>query len=65
MEQKPYLSAEAIANELDMDIQTIRRFIREKKLPAYRVGKEYRILREDFEKFMEQRRTVPRELTEV
>ncbi len=37
---------------------TVRSWIREKKLPAYRVGKEYRIKIVDYERFLQQRRTI-------
>ncbi len=55
-----WLSVEDIANELDVTIDTVRAWIRQKKLRAYRVGRDYRIKREDYNKFLEDRATTPR-----
>jgi excisionase family DNA binding protein len=51
------LSVEDIANDLNVKIDTVRSWIREKKLTAYRVGRDYRIKRVDYEKFLEDRKT--------
>jgi excisionase family DNA binding protein len=53
-----WLSVETIARELDVNIDTVRSWIRQKKLKAYKVGRDYRIKREDFEKFLEERATL-------
>ena len=52
-----WLSVEAIAKELDVKITTVRAWIRTKQLVAYKVGNTYRIKREDFDRFLEKRRT--------
>ena len=52
-----WLSVEDIAKELDVTIDTVRAWIRKRKLRAYRVGRDYRIKREDYEKFIEERTT--------
>jgi excisionase family DNA binding protein len=39
-------------------IDTIRSWIRSKKLPAYRPGRTYLVKREDLEKFIRESRTV-------
>ena len=52
-----WLSVEAIAKELGLTEDTIRNYIRNKQLIAYRMGRDYRIKREDYEKFLEKRRT--------
>ena len=52
-----WLSVEAIAKELDVKITTVRAWIRTKQLAAYKVGNTYRIKREDFDRFLEKRRT--------
>jgi excisionase family DNA binding protein len=57
-----FLSVEDIAHDLSIAEDTVRSWIREKKLPAYRVGKEYRIKIVDYERFLEQRRTVDDDL---
>ena len=52
-----WLTVEDIANDLNVKIDTVRSWIREKKLTAYRVGRDYRIKRTDYEKFLEERKT--------
>jgi excisionase family DNA binding protein len=52
-----WLSVEDIANDLNVKIDTVRSWIREKKLTAYRVGRDYRIKRADYEKFLQERKT--------
>jgi len=52
-----WLSVEDIAKELNVSIETVRNWIRKNKLIAYRVGRDYRIKRTDYEKFLEDRRT--------
>jgi excisionase family DNA binding protein len=42
-------------------LDTIRAWIRSKKLPAYRPGKAYLVKREDLEKFIRESRTMPDE----
>ena len=54
-----WLSVEKIAEELDVPVDTVRAWIRTKKLPAIRPGREYRVKREDLEKFINQTRTIP------
>ena len=39
-------------------MDTIRTWIRSKKLPAYRPGRTYLVKREDFEKFIKESRTI-------
>ena len=57
-----FLAVEDIARDLSIAEDTVRSWIRERKLPAYKVGKEYRIKIVDYEHFLEQRRTVGGEL---
>ena len=59
-----FLAVEDIARDLSVAEDTVRGWIREKKLPAYRVGKEYRIKIVDYERFLEQRRTIDSDLQE-
>lgn len=56
MQEKEYLSVEEIAQQLDISVEVVRGLIRSKQLTAYRIGKEYRIKKEDYEKFLEERR---------
>jgi len=56
-----WLSVEDIANELHVSEDTVRNWIKHKekgkRLVAYKVGRDYRIKREDYNKFLETRRT--------
>jgi excisionase family DNA binding protein len=54
---KQYFTVEDIAEELSVSVDTVRNWIKQGKLEAYKVGRDYRISREQFEKFMEERRT--------
>ena len=49
---------ESIAKELAINIDTVRSWIRQKKLKAYKVGRDYRIKREDYNKFLEERANI-------
>lgn len=61
MEEKGWLTVEDIYELLDKSVplDTIRAWIRSKKLPAYRPGKAYLVRREDLEKFIKDLRTKP------
>lgn len=50
-----WLSAEDIAEELNVKVSTVRSWIRNRKLKAVKLGRDYRIKREDYEKFLEER----------
>ncbi len=52
-----WLSVEDIAKELNVPVDTVRAWIRSKKLVAYRPGREYRVKRADLDKFLEESRT--------
>ena len=54
---KEFLTVERIANELGLSEETVLRWIRKKELKAYRLGKTYRITREDYQEFLDQRYT--------
>ena len=59
-----WLSVEDIAKDLSVTIDTVRAWIRNKKLRAYRVGRDYRIKRSDYHKFLEERATTPNDSNE-
>ncbi len=59
-----WLSVDDIAKELGVTIDTVRAWIRKKKLRAYKVGRDYRIRRDDYNKFLEERATRPKDNTE-
>ena len=48
-----WLSVEDIAKELNVPLDTVRAWIRAKRLKAYKPGKEYRVKREDLDRFLE------------
>lgn len=51
--EKEFYRAEELAEKLQVNIMTIYRYIKAKKLKAYKIGKEFRIPKEDFEKALE------------
>lgn len=44
-------SVEQVAERLGLHVRTIRNYVREGRLPAVRIGKQYRIAHEDLEEF--------------
>ena len=53
----PYLSVVEVAEQLGFSDQTIVNWIREKKLPAVRIGRRYRIRQSDVDRVVEANRT--------
>jgi excisionase family DNA binding protein len=49
-----------IAEELGVDVQTVRRWIQSGKLRAFKPGKEYRVREEDLEEFLAAREVRPK-----
>lgn len=47
-----FYTAEELANELRVNIMTIYRYIRAGKLKAYKMSKEFRIDKKEFNKFL-------------
>jgi len=52
MEKANFYTAKELAKELRVNIMTIYRYIKAKKLKAYKIGKEFRIDKEEFGKFL-------------
>lgn len=50
--QKEFYTAEELAAKLRVNIMTIYRYIKAKKLKAYKIGKEYRIDKDEFNAFL-------------
>ena len=50
--KKDFYTARELADKLDMNVMTIYRYIKAGKLGAYKLGKEFRIERAEFERFM-------------
>ncbi len=57
MPEDEFLTVEEVAKRLKVKEFTIRDWIRKGELPAYKVGRDYRIRKEDFEEFLKKRRT--------
>lgn len=51
--EKEFYKAEDLADVLDVNIMTIYRYIKSGRLKAYKIGKEFRIDKEEFGLFLE------------
>lgn len=49
---KPFLTPEDVAEALQLNVLTVYGYIRNKKLSAVRIGRNYRIDRRDFYEFI-------------
>lgn len=52
MKEKPFYKAEDLAELLDVNIMTIYRYIKGKRLKAYKIGREFRIDKNEFDTFL-------------
>ena len=52
-----FYTADQVAQVLNLHVKTIRRYVREGRLKARRIGKEYRIARADLDEFAGETRT--------
>ena len=52
MKDKPFYKAEDLAEILEVNIMTIYRYIKAGRLKAYKLGREFRIEKSDFSKFL-------------
>lgn len=55
--KKEFYKAEDLAEKLDVNIMTIYRYIKAGKLKAYKIGKEFRIDKSEFERFLKSVKT--------
>lgn len=55
--QKEFYRAEELAEALQVNIMTIYRYIKAKKLKAYKIGREYRVDKTEFNKFLDSVKT--------
>ena len=55
-----FRAPQEIADELGVDVQTVRRWIHDGRLRAFKPGKEYRIREEDLEEFLRAREVRPK-----
>jgi len=52
IKEKDFYKAEDLAKSLEVNIMTIYRYIKSGKLKAYKIGKEFRIDKENFNTFL-------------
>ncbi len=52
-------SAEEVADLLGLHVRTVRGYVRDGRLPATRIGKQYRIARDDLDAFTGTRQSPP------
>jgi len=57
MTKDNFYTADELAKELKLNVMTIYRYIKAKKLQAYKIGKEFRIDKEEFNKFLNKVKT--------
>lgn len=52
IKEKEFYRAEELAEALQVNIMTIYRYINAKKIKAYKIGREYRIDKTEFQAFL-------------
>ena len=57
MKNNNFYTAEELADELRVNIMTIYRYIKAKKLKVYKIGKEFRIDKKEFSNFLNRVKT--------
>jgi len=57
MTEKKYYTAKELAEMLGLNVMTIYRYINAGKLKAYKIGKEFRIDKSEFDRFMQKSKT--------
>lgn len=57
MQQKEFFTAKELAEKLAVNIMTIYRYIKAGKFKAYKIGKEFRIEKKEFDGFLNKVRT--------
>ncbi|MFZ4500582.1 MAG: helix-turn-helix domain-containing protein [Minisyncoccia bacterium] len=55
--EKDFYTARDLADKLGMNVMTIYRWIDAKKIKAYKLGKEFRIEKAEFQKFLDKAKT--------
>lgn len=55
--QTEYYTAKELAEKLSLNVMTIYRYIDAGKLKAYKISKEFRIEKSEFERFMNKAKT--------
>ena len=57
MTEKAFYTAKDLAEMLSVNVMTIYRYIKARRLSAYKIGKEFRIDRAEFERFLKGTKT--------
>lgn len=57
MKNREFYTTQELADKLMVNIMTIYRYIKGDKLKAYKIGKEYRIDKREFDRFLESVKT--------
>jgi excisionase family DNA binding protein len=52
VKEKPFYKAEDLAEMLEVNIMTIYRYIKAGRLKAYKIGREFRIEKSEFQSFL-------------
>ena len=52
MPDDDFYTAKELASTLKLNVMTIYRYIKARKLEAYKIGKEYRIEKKEFNEFL-------------
>ncbi len=55
--EKSYYTAQELADKLRVNVMTIYRYIKAKRFKAHKIGKEFRIPRIEFERFLDASKT--------
>ncbi len=55
--EKEFYKAEELAKTLQVNIMTVYRYIKAKKIKAYKIGREYRVEKAEFTKFLDSVKT--------
>lgn len=55
--KQEFYTARELADKLRVNIMTIYRYIKAKKLKAHKIGKEYRVEKDEFDKFLSKTKT--------
>jgi len=57
IKEKQFYKAEDLASLLEVNIMTIYRYIKGRKLKAHKIGREYRIDKSEFQSFLQRTST--------
>lgn len=57
MDKPEFYTAKELAEKLRVNVMTIYRYIKAKKLKSYKIGKEFRIDKKEFDSFLNKAKT--------